>query len=447
MQKALLKCFVTVLVFTNMVACAKKDDDKSPVRTATATPDKQLTTPKADAPKATPIPELKGADATKPQVAQPDAQKNAQAQAQAPAQTPAGTGGQAQKEEKKAEGDQKQTEQKQVEQKQTEQKQAGQQQEQKGATKKPEAKKDSANTNKDTQFKGKPTGLAEDYAAAGDDYLVEYISQQMKSIKDKAVQKRNLLAAESIESIETKIDSKTGDVIVTLNRTVGKTLKKEMLGGTINRAGITRLGSENQNLRGKFVCMDEDQAFCQTAVLDIEFGKGADKAIVKAVLRKTAADFFWTRPTLETASADFKNLFDLFDNSERRTDVDNSLKTILVESTEIINGRSHARVTFVTEGGQVMSMSAPLLLPRGSTGLTNVRMERNIRFESLIDIMLIQDVKTGMQQALQNAQLVKVEGGKFLTIQLEVRGQKRNEKQAITVRLERIHPEIKMIEK
>ncbi|MBX2995395.1 MAG: hypothetical protein KF681_11245 [Bdellovibrionaceae bacterium] len=261
------------------------------------------------------------------------------------------------------------------------------------------------------------------YTGAGDDYLRGYLTQKMNSVRDDSVRSRNQAAANSVRGVRTRIDRETGDVLVSVVRDKGGRTETVVLGGTLSAEGTTALIAQNNSgVKGSLVCLDRNVRTCFVASIRLEIGRPGSKAVVRVISRKTNANFDWRFPrSFNQANREFNRLVEMFANTERKNGQRNSLRRVLVETFEIINGRSGVKMSLVSNENEVIVGSGPLLGAQGGGIVTNVEFGRDPHIEDLVDYENGRDFKSNMHDSISDFRMIGNDGKKEITILFTVR--------------------------
>jgi hypothetical protein len=288
--------------------------------------------------------------------------------------------------------------------------------------------------------------LGERYTGAGDDYLRDYLLSKLNSVQDQNIKKRNQAEAEKIQQVRTNIDRETGDVLVTVKRQNNGKVQTIMLGGSLNVAGIAQLApANNQAIRGTLLCLDRSEQTCFTARIRLEIGEPGNRGIVNIISRRTLANFDYKYPATMGNNREFRRLVDLFDNTERKNGNTHSLRTILVDSFEVMNGRSAIKFSLISHQDEVIVASGPLLAPEDGGILTNVDMERELYLEDLVDLQNNRNFKTSMHKSLNDVRMISNDGQKRFTLSMTVRPDENGDESTLRVTFVRVHRGIKSL--
>lgn len=413
MKSLWVKAILPVLVVAQFVACGKKNEDRTPVTTSRATKP-QATPQKLELPPAQ-SPQTGSTRKPAPEQAEPRSAgaKPGTSQKEKPA---SGSGGSGVQTGAPAEASPAET--------------RGQER----------AGKDGAGQAEVVDFS--VTKLGTKYTAAGDDYFRGYMMQKIDESKDAKTKTKMLAAAESVQRVRFNADRQTGDVAVNLLLDAKKGNETVLLGGTFEENGIAELASAKGGIKGTLVCLDRDQATCYTAHLSIVMPKFGKDVRVHIISRKTTANFDYKFPTTQSGNREFARFVEMLSNTEKKNGELNSLRNILVESFEILGGRSGMKLSMISNEGETIVASGPLLGSEVGGMLTNVRMSREPFYEDLADLQKGQTLREGMQRTISEIRLIGNDGRKTLIMSFKMRAMPNSLEESLQVTFVRQHNDI-----
>ena len=272
-----------------------------------------------------------------------------------------------------------------------------------------------------------PKGLAKNYANASDDVLVELIAKKMdKMATTDAQRKANIVAAEMIENVETKI-SATADIILDL------TLKENDKAVVYSLAGILN-GDLNANLKAtaaggkkkmtaKLTCLDVDQSMCFVSLIKLDIvNEDKTSTQVSIVVRKTYTNYYWEKPaTTSNLTKSALDLVSLLEDSELRKAGKAKIISMVMDSFEVVNGRSAMSAAIVADNNEVIALSGALLLSEGPTRNTsNVLLKQEIRERQISGILNPGKIRKNLSAGIRSAKLVSIEAGTRYSIVLDL---------------------------
>lgn len=269
------------------------------------------------------------------------------------------------------------------------------------------------------------------YSASTDDGLREFLAAKSERESDEAQRVRNLRFATSIITVKEKLTPKktrTQVVIRLLNN--GKEQDITFSGSLAsqkktNKIALTSKGKDGKNLKtqnGTLSCLDEDQPRmldCQTkvAVLNV------NKAQVRVILRKTPFDLHGSFAESKCKTEGCDNLYDLLRNTSRDNGAPNSIRNRVMESFEVIQGRSAFNILMYSRAGEAIKMAGALPNPEFYQGSSNTPLDtpldRNLTDEERRNPATNELYKLKLQEVMEFASLVRNDG--MGTIGIKVR--------------------------
>ena len=259
------------------------------------------------------------------------------------------------------------------------------------------------------------------FTGTGEDSLRSELLQRMDTaISDKATKERDLKAAESIRAVNVRLDRRTGDAAVNVIMHVGNKNENILLAGALDVRGSTKLVATNSKtaISGHLVCMDKDQKNCFTAYIRLNIGAAGKRATVAVISRKTNANYHFNMPQTMSGHGAFEKLVNMFANTDKQIKSGNSIKTIIVETFEVLHARSGIRITVLSQEGEMVSASGPLLGAADGDFLTNVRMNMsNMPLEDFAELKSARaSYKTGVQSSLSQVRMIGNDGKREIAV-------------------------------
>lgn len=286
--------------------------------------------------------------------------------------------------------------------------------------------------------------LGTKYTGAGTDFMRDYLIQKMDSVQDQANKQRNQSASERVQSARLNIDSSTGDVLVTVK--MDGVSRDIHLAGSLNEYGTARLvptGSSGPVKGGTIMCLDRSADTCFATHARLVVGEPGRRGFINILFRKTSANFDFKLPAKAASTREFARILEMFSNTERRTGLPNSLREILVESFEVIKGRSGIKVSMITYENEVIVASGPLLAAEDGGTLTNVLMSREPFFQDLVDLENRRAFKTSIHNSIPEIRMVTNDGQKEITLALLMNPDANNQRDSLNVTIVRQHRAIR----
>lgn len=269
--------------------------------------------------------------------------------------------------------------------------------------------------------------LARGYTGAAEDgyrqHLMSVMADRMKNSANKTVYYKT---AEAITRVKAYLQD--GILQVTVNHREGGKDKVTILGGPLNAgAGAARLVVMNGSVRrgadvdksifgktqmsGVAVCADASSGNCHVMVIRLQVG--SKKIPVWVIHRTTNADISMAERKEFHGNESLRTFYRYFAQVNRQT-LD-SVKTVLVDSFEIVHGASGMKITALMNDNQVVSARGPLLAPKESI-LTNVEWKRDLEIQDLYDYDARSGFKSSLQQSVSSVYLITNDGRREFTL-------------------------------
>jgi len=288
---------------------------------------------------------------------------------------------------------------------------------------------------------GETKGLAGRlFAPTGTDDLIQKFS--------KGLDASALDFARTIISLDATLDVGDKSITIQMQRTSlqDKAVQVDALKGTLDGQQAL-LKSEDGKLKGLLRCLSSAEAACPVMIVDILDGAEQGKLKSRAVIRRTKANFNFSKEPNITESEGFKRIVELFDTTLHNSQTANSIKLLLVDSTEVIGGVSQVQISIVSNENEVIGLKGDLVLQSSATTTTKVTMEKNINVNALLGLVDTRDIKKNLQDLIVGADIVDIKEGKNLTVNIGVVGNDENKKpQTLSLSLSRIQPKLGKVE-
>lgn len=241
---------------------------------------------------------------------------------------------------------------------------------------------DPANVTRDNLTKRMTGGMTADglvYTSSSTDDLLTFLRLRNERVSYETRQ-ANLAAAASVVSAKLNIDEFSGDAIVTVKVQEGSDVKVYNLAGMNNlgggtasnlrsvRAGNGETSTGTRPIDGTLKCMDLDGG-CDTTFVRLRLGYTGSSSIVNLVFRNSAADLFVKFPDVRSENAEYLFLQEFVTNTIRQIQIPNRIKTVRMNSWEVVNGRSGVMVSVKGFNNELLGFASPLLAPEAGTGV------------------------------------------------------------------------------
>lgn len=301
-----------------------------------------------------------------------------------------------------------------------------------------------------------PKMLTNEFTSASDDgyrpHLMTLLATKMDATKMKADYYKT---AEAITRVKAYA---TDDILnVTVFYKEGGKEKMSILGGPLrSEDGTARLVAMNKSLHkdrnvdqslfgktaisGVAVCADLESSNCHVMVIRLQVGE--KKVPVWVIHRVTNANISNPVKSDFAGIDSLKTFYTYFANTERHT-ID-SVKTVMMDSFEVIHGASGMKISVVMQDNQVVSARGPLLAPKESI-LTNVPWKLDAETEDLYEVDSGTGFKTNLQNSVRGVNLITNDGKSEFTLNY---GFKTTSGKAgdYDVTFQRLHPAVRDLE-
>jgi hypothetical protein len=237
------------------------------------------------------------------------------------------------------------------------------------------------------------------------------LEAKFDSQADSELKERSVSLAESIEDVRISVMRDTGiaEISVTLKDNKSKNLQRFDLSGSLDtdskaqlRANLSTLRNQ---VRGELQCLDQKVSNCQISVLTFK-KMGKEKAVAQVLIRKTAGTLDY-EPSKQYQISDAKDVAQLFQDTIDFKFEGAAIRS-MVNTIEVIKGRSIIDVLMVTHDNQVLGFHGPLLLPDPSATITNVKMEKSVDEMLLSNYGDVGSFKRNLQDSIQDVRLIEI---------------------------------------
>lgn len=258
-----------------------------------------------------------------------------------------------------------------------------------------------------------------EYTAASDDYLRSFLETKIESEKS-TVQAASTKKSQQIKNATLKINGKVATASFEFfnevrfgSRSAGRKLA---ITGTLNKDGEASLKSQHAQFSGQMDCLDQDvSANCQTRLVKINF----DGAPVYVVFRQSSATFHVKFPEIEKEDSGMTKLLRLFKYAESNVDNKDALKTIDVQTVEVVRGVSKMQVILQSQDNEIVMMKFPLLPLNGQR--TSVQVDRTYQPEEIRHLTQGQRVLNTIASSISDIQMVENDGRGNVTLNLNMK--------------------------
>lgn len=292
---------------------------------------------------------------------------------------------------------------------------------------------DPGNATRDNLTKRMTGGVTADglvYTSSSTDDLLNYLRARNEKVGYET-RRLNLEAAASVLSAKMTIDGLSGDAIITLKVQEGKDVKIYNVAGAGSsegsatplrsvRAGNGETTTGARALEGTLKCMDLDGG-CETTFVRLKIGTTPSSAIINIVFRNSAADLYFNLPGEYSDNPEYLVLRDYIVSTIRGLNVVDKIKTVRMNSWEVVNGRSGVMLSMKGFNNELLAFAGPLLAPEAGTGV-NISLSRIAKDkEDTLDLISLDNTKLNYANTIGEARMVANNGLGQVRLALKMR--------------------------
>jgi len=216
------------------------------------------------------------------------------------------------------------------------------------------------------------------FAKTGLDSIRSFLHHRLESKnKNHAAQAEEL--AQSIQNVKVNIDSDSNTVFIKITQDN----RENILVGKLNMAGVAIIPpSKRGSLSAQFICLNRIETECFNSVIEIQ-DRSRNNATAIILNQKSNANFRFKKH-LQSGEQNAVAVFNTYlSNTEELNNSKQSIRSILVETFEVINARSAIRIAFIARDGQTIYVQGPLLVSSTQSHLTNIPLELSYTLDDL----------------------------------------------------------------
>jgi len=219
--------------------------------------------------------------------------------------------------------------------------------------------------------------------------------------------------SKSIKNFDITIDTTNNRVILTL------TLEQKpiSLAGFIDSTGVARIKATSSNqIEAKVICLDRIETQCFTALVKLkDLSRNGVTSLILS--QKTNANFNFKALEASHSSSPLKTLSDYLLNTEKRSSTNQSIRSILVETFEVIGAKAATRIAFIARDGEVIKVQGPLLKSLTGSELTNIPLEVSYEFYDLVPFEeYVGDLKSNLAETISEVALIQYNTQEKMTL-------------------------------
>ncbi|XGC80676.1 hypothetical protein ACES2L_15225 [Bdellovibrio bacteriovorus] len=266
---------------------------------------------------------------------------------------------------------------------------------------------------------GGTTAEGLNYTSSSTDELLNFLRARNQKVNHDT-RRLNLEAAASIVSAKMTIDKSTKDTAVTLKIQEGNEVKVYNLAGYLAEgdyaSALTNVIQANGEIstgarpvEGTIKCLDMDGG-CETTFARLKIGQSPASAIANVVFRNSKADVYFELPGEYSNNPEYALIRELVHSSVKKLDNDSRIKSVTMNSWEVVNGRSGVALTIKARNGELLGFAGPLLAPETGTRV-NVKLSRIAKEDDdTLDLISLNSAKLNYANTIGEARMVANNG-------------------------------------
>lgn len=266
---------------------------------------------------------------------------------------------------------------------------------------------------------GGTTAEGLNYTSSSTDELLNFLRARNQKVNHDT-RRLNLEAAASIVSAKMTIDKTTKDTAVTLKIQEGSDVKVYNLAGYAAEgdyaSALTNVIEANGEIstggrpvEGTIKCLDMDGG-CETTFVRLKIGQSPTSAIANVVFRNSKADVYFELPGQYSNNPEYALIRELVHSSVKKLDNDSRIKSVTMNSWEVVNGRSGVALTIKARNGELLGFAGPLLAPETGSRV-NVKLSRIAKEDDdMLDLISLNSAKLNYANTIGEARMVANNG-------------------------------------
>ncbi|MGZ3771524.1 MAG: hypothetical protein ACXVCP_18200 [Bdellovibrio sp.] len=270
------------------------------------------------------------------------------------------------------------------------------------------------------------------FTSSSTDNLMDFLRARNEKV-DANTRRTNFEVAAAVRSAVLAVDPLSGDSIVTLKIQEGRDVKVYNLGGVSSYGGaaaslhILSEGNGEKStgtraLTGTLKCVDLDGG-CETTFVRLKINGASSSAIINLIFRNSSADLYFYLPSDQEQSSnpEFLTFQDYILNSIKQIDTKDKIKTVRMNSWEVVNGRSGINLSIKGYNDELVAFSGPLLAPEVGNAVNVVLSRVNYDQDSSKDMVSSKNTKLNYANSIGDARITANNGLGQVRIQLKMR--------------------------
>jgi hypothetical protein len=229
----------------------------------------------------------------------------------------------------------------------------------------------------------------------------------------------------ALESVKVDIDTSSNTIRIQVHHDNRITYLQGFL--DLNRTA-TILPNVQTQMGATFICLDQIEIYCFNFYIELQDSK-RNQAVVGILGQKANADFRIHGSNEENFSLNddprilrSSPIHQYFFNTASLRKISTAFRSIVVETLEILNGKSHLQVALVAHDGQVIYLQSPLFHPHylknpHSQETLDILLSLNYELDDLKAFeSKVGSFKTDLAHSLESVTLLRYESDKKVTL-------------------------------
>ncbi len=271
------------------------------------------------------------------------------------------------------------------------------------------------------------------YSGSVNDGLREYLTSQMEQVTDPVQRARNMRFAFSIidaklrpvensKRLQLKIKilqmgkEKESDRerVLTFSGSLGlqkKSNRLELISATKGKDGKSVV---QKSQKATLICMDANRPkmlACQTKVARVILNNAYAQIILRTATVRTQAEF----PNRACYTQECEDAYGIFKYTMDGVQNSSSLKSSVMETAEVIQGKSIFNILLVTNGGEALKFAGPLSNPEFYP-TTNTPLDTELSSDERVDSSTNMILKSNIAKTFRDVRLRRNDGNSTLLI-------------------------------
>lgn len=268
--------------------------------------------------------------------------------------------------------------------------------------------------------------------------------------------KANLELAASVQKARMMVDSLSGEASVVIKMTEGSEESTYVLAGSMGEGSaqalkLVRASGDHKTtgklaMEGTIKCLDLDGQ-CENTFARLVVKSSSSAGVLNIIFRQSDADLYFHLPGEYSENSEYIVMREFIHNSIKRVSTDNRIRSIKLNSWEVVNGRSGFELLIKGRNKELLGFAGPLLAPEAGTAV-NIPLARIGKdSQDSLDLINLDSSSLNLANTIQTARLVNNNGLGQIRIALKMRkrGEWAQDQFAMTV-MRKVKPLIDLTE-